>query len=308
MPLQVTMASVNFYMANLSVHSRWALMTYMFIKGIRWAARSNLSLILVVSLFFASVQAFYQATLLVQIVEDCVVHVRCLYATWIVYTILLDIVLYYRAWCISPTKSHIQKYSCILMVMSHAACLIVDADYSLSNTRDLLTAGCVTYPGWPRTVLGVFSTVNDLYQAVLFCVPLLQAVRNGVGMRRDTSIYRRMILKSTVCLGVCVVMNITYAILVAVDRQVISLFFCDMALIFQSLSACEIQFNSHRETDKASLGGIGFYKSPVDRQKNMPTYSQSNPTILSNATIDAPETTASMTGMEDANIRIMLPK
>ncbi|KAH9258791.1 hypothetical protein BASA81_002855 [Batrachochytrium salamandrivorans] len=202
-------------------------------------------------------------------------------------------VLYYRAWCISSTKRSWQKYISIFMTVGHAACLIIDADHSLTATYDIPNVGCVSYPGWPRSVLGIFSTINDIFQVVLFCSPLLRAVHNSTEVRRDTTAYRRMIMKATVCLVICVVMNITYAILVATNFQIISLLFSDIALTFQVLSACEIQFNSHRETDKASLGGILGYRSPMIRQKDMPM--QSSPIVSAGGGVYTSESAASST-------------
>ena len=60
-------------------------------------------------------------------------------------------------------------------------------------------------------------------------------------------------------------MSIAYTILVSSGQQILSLLFSDLSLTFQLLGACEIQFNSHRETDKASLGAM-VYQSPITRQ------------------------------------------
>ncbi|KAL2915035.1 hypothetical protein HK105_205357 [Polyrhizophydium stewartii] len=268
MPLKITQSALNLFFVNIFLHARWALTTYMLIKGLRWAARNNLSLILVVSLLFSFTEAGLQSAFLAQISFDCVNHLRIMYTAWIVYTFLLDFVLYYRAWCISTSKTEFQRYISIVMTLVHAASLIVDAQYSISVTFETPTIGCVSFPAWPRSLFGACSTVNDLVQVAFFCAPLLRAVKNVSGLRHDTSAYRRMIMKSAVCLVVCTLTNVTYALLVSSNYQVISLIFSDTALLFQILGACEIQFNSHRETDKASLGAI-MYQSPMNRQRKI---------------------------------------
>ncbi|KAI8929308.1 hypothetical protein BC831DRAFT_444690 [Entophlyctis helioformis] len=275
MPKVQTDGFIRLFFVNLALHARWTMTLYMFVKGIRWAARNNLSLVLVVALFFAGLQGLLQCTFVSQIILDCAIHLRSLYATWVIYTLLLDAVLYYRAWCISSSKSLPQKLVSILMVVGHTGCLVGDAYYSIRDLVDIPNVGCVTFPGWPRSLLGIFSTVNDFVQVIFFCLPLLQAVHSVAGMRRDTTAYRRMIMKSFVCLVCCTISSLAYIVLIFYDQQVISLVFLDLALMFQILGACEIQFNSHRETDKASLGAI-VYQSPVQRNLMNPT-NQSHP-------------------------------
>ncbi|KAL2915034.1 hypothetical protein HK105_205356 [Polyrhizophydium stewartii] len=255
MPVQQTPDYILYEFVQLNLHFRWALTVYMFVKGIRWAIRNNLSLILLIVLAFAVIEASFQATYLVTIVGDCVAHLRLLYSAWIIYTFLLDCVLYYRAWCISASKTQLQLAVSIFLTVGHMICLIIDALYSISVTKDL-GIGCESYPGWPRSLYGAWSTINDIVQVGLFCGPLLGAVKNVANMRHDSTTYRRMIMKSVVCLTICTIANVTYSIVVSMQMQVLSLIFSDISLLFQILSACEIQFNSHRETDKASLGAL----------------------------------------------------
>ncbi|KAJ1343572.1 hypothetical protein BSLG_001841 [Batrachochytrium salamandrivorans] len=205
-------------------------------------------------------------------------------------------VLYYRAWCISSTKRSWQKYISIFMTVGHAACLIIDADHSLTATYDIPNVG--KFLSYTYKICCFFENYLDVYPIRVghdrfWAFSRLSMTFFSTEVRRDTTAYRRMIMKATVCLVICVVMNITYAILVATNFQIISLLFSDIALTFQVLSACEIQFNSHRETDKASLGGILGYRSPMIRQKDMPM--QSSPIVSAGGGVYTSESAASST-------------
>ncbi|KAH9258794.1 hypothetical protein BASA81_002858 [Batrachochytrium salamandrivorans] len=157
------------------------------------------------------------------------------------------------------------------MTAAHFLCLCFDAEYSLRIGRDLPGIGCVTIQGWPRTMYGSFATLNDLVQAKLFCDPLLRAIRNSSEVSRSTSGYRRMIMKSIICLVVCSIANITFAVLITTHREALAMMFFDIAFLFQILSACEIQFNSHKETDRASLGSVMSLRGPLQRLQELQT-------------------------------------
>ncbi|EGF82315.1 hypothetical protein BATDEDRAFT_22666 [Batrachochytrium dendrobatidis JAM81] len=270
MPLTEKNTSLQVFVVYLMVHSRCALTTYMVIKGIKWAYRSNLSFVFLISLIFGSIQAFLQATFFNQMSLNCSVHIRLIYATWIICTLLLNSVLYYRAWCISSTKPKSQIIISVLMTIGHLACLCNDADYSFTSVFEHPKYGCMITPGWPRTLYGSFATLNDTVHAYYFCAPLFKATKNSAVVSRSTAGYIRMITKSIICLAICTVSNIAFAILITIGQEVKSMIFLDIAFLCQILCACEIQFNTHRETDRALLGSFMMKNSPLDRLKRTP--------------------------------------
>ncbi|KAL2915037.1 hypothetical protein HK105_205359 [Polyrhizophydium stewartii] len=272
MPNPVGIDDWRSFFIKLSTHARFSLTLYMFVKGLRWGARNNLSLLLVIALFLSVFECAAQSLLISQIVAQCVVHLHFVYTPFAIYAVMLDAILYYRAWCISRSKMTVQIVISAVMTFGHLVVLICDAVYTIHVAQDIAGVGCVTIPGWSRSLFNIFSTVNDIVQVVLFCVPLMYAVKNVSGLRNDCEAYRRMIMKSAVCLFVSTVANITSSILAATPVQLWSLIFSDIGLLFQILSACEIQFNSHRQTDKASLGAF-IMQSPLDLRRRMRDHS-----------------------------------
>nr|KAJ3417327.1 hypothetical protein HK105_001053 [Polyrhizophydium stewartii] len=199
MPNAVTQEQAITFGRKMAQHFRLALTAYMFIKGLRWGSRNNLSLILVVALFLASIEGILQSALTSQIVANCSTHMSVMYIAFVLATVMLDAVLYYRAWCLSHSKSVLQLVASILMVVAHFGLFMLDVVYSVGDLQDI-----------PR-----------LWQAAIFS---------------------------------------------------------DIAVLFQTLSACEMQFNSLRETDKASLGAF-IAMTPLDMRRRMTTGSLPSPDV-----------------------------
>ncbi|KAL2915036.1 hypothetical protein HK105_205358 [Polyrhizophydium stewartii] len=278
MPNAVTQEQAITFGRKMAQHFRLALTAYMFIKGLRWGSRNNLSLILVVALFLASIEGILQSALTSQIVANCSTHMSVMYIAFVLATVMLDAVLYYRAWCLSHSKSVLQLVASILMVVAHFGLFMLDVVYSVGDLQDIPRVGCTSSPKWSRSVFSVFSTINDVAQIALFSLPLIFAANAMRSVPQDTAMYRRVVIKSIICLAISSVSNLLSSVLMISGQLWQAAIFSDIAVLFQTLSACEMQFNSLRETDKASLGAF-IAMTPLDMRRRMTTGSLPSPDV-----------------------------
>ncbi|KAI8903494.1 hypothetical protein EDD86DRAFT_230802 [Gorgonomyces haynaldii] len=248
----VTQLQITLFFLSFAAQARFTIASYLFVKGFRWGMRNTLSAILVITLMFCCINSGFTTFFVSKLSWNCATHLTIMDTSRVLWITMIDCVVYYRAWAIAGSKNNYQKYLSIFMIVGHFAFVVNDAVTNVQTISDRL-GFCTIQLSWPRMAFGVFSMINDLLQLVFFCIPLLNAVKQSVSIRSDASAFRRMILKSVICFTFSSLLSIAYIIMVYFENSAVSVICLELAFIFQILGTCEIQFNSHRETDKQDI-------------------------------------------------------